>query len=399
MKAKVSFLASVKDGHGNFPRVPVEIARQRVVFPIAGRFTRDDVTGFYCRHRVNGRRILEPLGKDPLAAYSRYQQIEQDFARTRVGLLPINEPPKPTEPDNDKRLKACATEYKANLIALGKAKSTVASYGRAVDDLVGQFPLKAIDEITEQDMIGHVAFLRTNLPKRCYGDKNTTLRNRLRNINVFFHAYGVNPPLAMRKLKKPMRTRPVRFSAEVLRKLFKVATQDERDLISFFLETGFRDEEVAYATYSDIHFDVGSLNVYAKPQYDWKPKDSDIREQDIVLRKPFLDRMKARIQRNSAKPSSLIFPGVLKGNPDMHLIRHTQDVAERAGITVRVTQHMYRRTFGSMVAQKYGLEQARIWLGHTDIETTQAYIAAEEMTTEESRKKVDDMFAELGLEG
>ena len=81
----------------------------------------------------------------------------------------------------------------------------------------------------------------------------------------------------------------------------------------------------------------------------------------------------------------------------MHLIRIIQRVALRAGIKDKqITLHAFRRTFGSIVAKSYGLEQARIWLGHSDIETTQRYIAAEEMTTAQSRQKVNEMFAGAG---
>ena len=93
--------------------------------------------------------------------------------------------------------------------------------------------------------------------------------------------------------------------------------------------------------------------------------------------------------------SDLIFPNGA-GNPDNHLIRMSQRVAKRAGLEERITQHKFRRTFGTMVAKQFGIEQARIWLGHSDITTTQRYLAADEMVTEQSKKAVDIMYSTVG---
>jgi integrase len=136
--------------------------------------------------------------------------------------------------------------------------------------------------------------------------------------------------------------------------------------------------------------------VVPKPELHWKPKDRDIGEEDIVLKKAFIERMAGRMERMGRKPDDLIFPQRTQDKPDMHLIRYVQDLAERAGIPEGkiIDLHSIWRTFGSMVAKTYGLEQAMVWLGHSNIETTQAYIATEEMTTEESRKKVTDIFSE-----
>jgi integrase len=176
--------------------------------------------------------------------------------------------------------------------------------------------------------------------------------------------------------------------------MLEVADEDQKDLIHFFLETGFRDEETAYAKWTDVDFEQHSINVHPKPEYGWSPKDGEAREEDIVLQDRFIKRMKARQKRQVG--STLIFP-TETNKPNMHLIKIVQRVAKKAGITdKRITLHAFRRTFGTMVATEYGIEQARIWLGHSDIETTRRYMAADEMTTEHSRKMVKKMFAAIG---
>jgi integrase len=397
VKAKVSLVARVNDGTGAFPRVSVHITRRAIVIPLQafGKFfNREDIIGFYARYSRDGKRRIEPLGKDPVGAYTRYLQLEQDFSRVRVGLLPINDMPEPAEAKEDRSLRACATQFKANIVTLGKKKATLDAYSRAVDDLVAQYADKPIDRIDKHDMLGHIAYLRMKIKKRGGGDGRHTFRNRLRNLTVFFNSFGVKNPLPMRELKKPMRKRPTRYSIEIVNLMLGAANENEKDLIHFLLETGFRDEEVAFAKWSDLDLEQGSVNVHAKPEYEWTHKDNESREQDIVLQNKFIKRMKARHERGHN--SALIFPNE-SGMPDMHLIRIIQRVAKRAGIKDKqITLHAFRRTFGSIVVKAYGIEQARIWLGQSDIETTQRYIAAEEMTTEQSRQRVNEMFSGVG---
>lgn len=404
MKAKPALVARVNDGSGKFPRVPVTIRRRAIVFPIERKdgtvFHPADVIGFYARYNLDRKPHIDALGKDPVAAFTQFIKIEGDVERMRQGLEPVHKPepvaiePEP-EPIEDRSLRACGARFKANLATLGKKKATIAGYSRAVNDLVAQYGDKSIDQMDKQGMLDHIAFLRTKIKKR-YGDTKHTFRNRLRNLTVFFNACNAKNPLAMRDLPKPMRKRPTRYSIETINLFLSVANESEKDLILFFLNTGFRDEEAAFSKYSDIDFVQRSINAHPKPEYEWTPKDSDYRAQDIVLQPKFIERMKARMGRTNRKPNDLIFPQASQEKPDMHLIKIVKRVAKRAGIVGKqIDLHSFRRTFGSIVQKKYGLEQARIWLGHSDIETTQRYIAAEEFTTEESQQKVTEMFSEV----
>lgn len=92
MQAKIQ--ARVNDGTGRFPQIPAEIHRRAILLPVErksdGRmFDLKDIIGFYARYPENGKRIIKPLGKDPVAAYTQFVQIEQDFSRVRKGLLPL----------------------------------------------------------------------------------------------------------------------------------------------------------------------------------------------------------------------------------------------------------------------------------------------------------------------
>ena len=152
MNAKPTLVARVNDGSGRFPRAPVKIVRNNIKMPVEafGRsFERQDIVGFYVRYSLDRQRHIDSLGKDPTAALSMFKQRELDVTHLRGGLLPI-EPPKPTEAKDDRSLRTCASEFKANQVTLSKKKATIAEYSRAVDDLAGQYHDRSIDEITKQ---------------------------------------------------------------------------------------------------------------------------------------------------------------------------------------------------------------------------------------------------------
>jgi integrase len=104
------------------------------------------------------------------------------------------------------------------------------------------------------------------------------------------------------------------------------------------------------------------------------------------------------MERYKAKNNDLIFPNTL-GKPYLNegLLNVIRRLIKRAELEDRASLHMFRKTFGTMVANKRGLEQARIWLGHEDVQTTQAYLAADEWTSpEESRAQQQEIFSAVG---
>lgn len=401
MKAKVVLIARVNDGTGTFPSIPVNLTAKRIVTPVKREkdgklFNGETILGFYARYPQNGKRRVEPLGKDPVSAYTRYLQIESDFTRMQQGRLPVYDVSvsRVIQMNSDRKLSTLAKRFITNKTTLGSKKRTIAHYKRTLDAFTGQFPDKTIDQITKEDVIAHLEMLKKTTTRKKVGDRQYLLRGRLQQLTVFFNSLKTPMPLAMKEVKKPSRTTPTRYSVELVNAFLAVANENEKDMIHFLLNTGFREEEMMYTYWRDITFKEGSINVSAKPEYDWTPKDNEPREQDIVLQEKFIERMKARKKRSGN--SLLIFPTEV-GKPDGNFLRIVKRIAKKAGIMdKRITLHGFRRTFGSMVAKTYGLEQARIWLGHGKLETTQKYIAADEMTTTESRAKAAEMFSGVG---
>jgi integrase len=416
MRAKVVLVARMNDRENKFPFVSVEMKSGRILFPVEWKnkerrvkqYAQADVMGFYARYQNNGinagrpigDRVSEPLGKDAVAAYTRFLQLDQDFERVQRGLVPINVPADTSKSFKPERnLISCAAKFENDLRAESKKPRAIESYMGRVRNFLRFFEgrQKYIDAITEDDIRDFLRWAQNpkHIKQRSGGHSNNTLHNHLRDIGIFMRRFGVEMPLKTKfwpkKVPKPKRKYSVNSVNEMLR---AAETEDERDFVHFLLNTGFRDEEITHAQYGDIDFRKGSINVYAKPEYSWTPKNNKSREQDIDLTPKFLQRMKGRKERYGAKASDLIFPNT-KGRPDDHAIRVIQKLIKRAELEEKASLHSFRKTFVTMVANKRGLEQARIWAGHEDVETTQKYLAPDEMSTAQSQAIMEEIFSSV----
>jgi integrase len=445
-KAKVTMLARINNREFGFPYAPVEIKRNTIKFPITwerradgGRghvvgvheFEPDMVMGFYARFKNNGafptkpidERLTLPLGKDAVSAYMQFQQIDQDFERIERGLAPVNVPADSLDSTPKMTLVQAVAKFERDLTAERKKKRAIESYMGRVRNFAKFFerrPNISLDRITDDDIRSFLVWLPNNIRRRpgSGGHINNTLRNHLRDIKIMMNRYGFQFPFdntteqgrhVNKFWPKEIEKRKRKYSIDSIKAMLEAtkrgrhdnnhwSEQDERDLIHFLLNTGFRDEEVAHAQYGDINFKKGSINVYPKSEYGWSPKDNESRKQDIDLSPSFLKKMKARKERYNAKNTDLIFPNTL-GKPYLNegLLNVVRRLVKEAELEEKAGLHLFRKTFGTMVANARGIEQARIWLGHEDVQTTQAYLAADEWTSaEDSRAKQQAIFEAVG---
>jgi len=402
MKASTVFLARIPDGKGNFPFVPVEIKRDRPVEP-------EGATAYYARYsgvRKDGSRgrVVQPLGDNIETAYAAFLNVDLAQKQIRAGQTPTVYA-EPAIPAEEVSLKDAIADYLKTSEDIGNDADTVGSKTRVLDSFKqicaasGVFTINALGDpkTGRKVLLAYLAWMKDNLPTTSVkGARSENTRyTRMRRLGAFLKQHGI-------KIKKDYRPAPTdpgllthaefpKYKARVATKYsdatidawLAAATVDEADVIEFFLATGFRDEEAAFAEWSDINFNAATINVYAKPRtatrpWSWKPKDDESRPIDIPLSDEFIARMKARRERQRAAGSrcALIFPsGVCK--PDSHLLRRVREAAKRAQLTEPVGLHKFRKTVASRIASKFGIDLAKQILGHSDIKTTQGYLAGD----------------------
>ena len=360
------------------------------------------------------QRHVESLGKDHTEAYTKYQKIERDFTRVREGKLPV-EPAKPQT--KGRSLEELIANFEQECKAKQRKPRTIESYVKSLEQFskfCASAGIKTIEQINKGAMLRFVGWLEKNLETRTGGHPNNTYRNKLKDVRVFLIDAGVGMPLKPKDWPKEVRARKEKYSVDAVKGMLAATSMkrhdnsawdpdDDKDLVHFLLKTGFRDDEIAHAQYSDINFKNGTVNVTAKPrgsfpghpELSWTPKNNSAREKDIVIDEALLKRLEKRKTRYFAKSSSLIFPNA-KGKPNNHLIRVIQRLAKEAGVEGRIGMHKFRKTFATLIALEEGIETARVLLGHEDIVTTQRYLAADEIAPEQDRKRVKKRYEDFG---
>ena len=114
-----------------------------------------------------------------------------------------------------------------------------------------------------------------------------------------------------------------------------------------------------------------------------------MRKTDIYLPADFVQRLKDRRERNPA--GDLIFPNS-NGTPDDALLKRARSAAKKSGYKKHFGLHRFRKTFGTMYGEKFGIKNAQAALGHADITTTQKYMAR----TTIPPKAVEELFSGVG---
>ncbi len=427
-KAKAVLVARVKSSNGQFPFVAVEVRRNAIKLPIEANgkvYELDAILGYFARypHVVGNclfpgctggvQRHVESLGKDHTEAYAKYQRIERDFSRVREGKLPVE----PVKVVKGRSLEELVANFEQECKAKQRKPRTVESYMKSLEQFskfCADAGIKTVEQVDKGAMLRFVGWLEKNLETRAGGHPNNTYRNKLKDVRVFLIDAGVGMPLKPKDWPKEVRARKEKYSVDAVKGMLAATSmkrhdnnqwspEDDKDLVHFLLKTGFRDDEVAHAQYSDINFRNGTVNVTAKPrgsfpgfpELTWTPKNNSAREKDIVIDDALLKRLEKRKERYEAKSNVLIFPNKV-GKPNNHLIRVIQRLAKEAGVEGRIGMHKFRKTFATLIAREEGIEAARVLLGHEDIVTTQRYLAADEIAPEQDRKIVKKRYEAFG---
>jgi integrase len=391
-----------------YPRVAVEFHKNGRPIPpknaksylirIAGKFT--------------------DVGADLALALTRLQQeqarLSEGVRRVEaINIAPIVTSAKRRDTVSGRvRLLDAVAEYKAELLTLDKSKATALAYVNTLDSFERSYRKEFVDEIDRKDILTYIDWMRENLPVRVPGAQNRTLRNRLGYLGTFLGKHGVqlkksgqrqaasDPGLLFRTdIPKNMKKKPKKYDQSMIETLLTNADEDQKDYLEFLLWSGFRDEEVQFLQFSDFNFRNSTVLVQAKPQFGWKPKDWE--EREITLPTAVTKRLRARMDRGrqydsglrKAAESDLVFPN-RDGRPDSHLIDRLHAVAKKAGLNLmgKRAGHMFRKTAGSRVAKIDGLPAAMEFLGHSNIETTALYLAADTSNLKKKLRSVDEIY-------
>lgn len=368
---------------------------------------------YYLRFMRGGKRIWEPLTSDAQQAIAALKRME---IRLRAAAEGVELAPEPAEPDDEpesagvrRPLPDCIDEYLAEVKA-HKSKKTHSAYSETLglfrESLGQKHSRRALADVSRLDLLRFMTFLRER------GNSPRTIRNRIDYLQIFLHHYKL--PSILKGTDKPQYTeKKVRaYNAKELERMFGAATEDERDLLYFFLCSGGREQDVQYACWSDVDLVMKAYTVTEHLDLGYRPKDKE--EGTIPLPDFLVERLIAR--RKRYPKSRLIFPGG-DGKPNGHLLRTVKALALRAGVNCghcvnkagrscakypvcrHVILHKLRKTFATRLHSS-GVPARTImtYLRHSDLETTLKYLA-DAGDDVETRQKANVAFGAFAMAG
>jgi hypothetical protein len=130
--------------------------------------------------------------------------------------------------------------YLSNTAATKKHR-TLLAYTLATGEFRKSCTKQFLDELTKQDLTDFVVAMKKQ------GLADRTIDNRLTDLGTFLHANNVALSLHQSYTEKKVRA----CSIEELRGLNGASADEELRVWQFFLSTGFREDEVAHACYTD----------------------------------------------------------------------------------------------------------------------------------------------------
>jgi integrase len=341
---------------------------QRAAFHSNGKIINDGTEGkFYFAHE--GKWI--PAGTDDaLKAQSK-----------RLELIKAAEGAKALHPENyvaavsDSQrmtLAQASEKYFSNLEAQGKDRKTIAAYRAAVDPFVANCKTTYVEDVTKQDLIDFMGWLRKQ-PKREQrnANPNRTYANKVGHVAIMLKSFGVTKLLKKSEYPKFHQKKIVAHTDEELALLYSHANDEERFLMDFFLGSMARDAEAHKCKYT--HLTGTTLTIYGKQN---KTRTVEISP-----------RLAAAIaaRRKTSKHEYLFVNR--EGNPNQHLLRDIQDLAEKAKATFHTELHKLRKTAASRrYLANVPLMTLMSELGHNSLSTTQVYLS--DVKKEETKKSI-----------
>lgn len=354
----------------------------------------------YLRYREGGKTRLKSAGKDLDAALMAQRRLQSTLERVALGEAGATAANSASLPHTT--IDEAMADYIADVASQRSLKTS-----RAYSFVLGLFRKSCqknyLDELTRRDLIDFMTFLRSR------GQADRSIYNKISEMKTFLRAAGVPEILGHKDTPRYTAKKVRSYALDNLNQLLATATAEEHMLFSFFLGTGGREQEVQYATWPDIDFADATFTVTEKLDLGFRPKD---REERTV---PINDSLLALLaDRRRLNPKArLIFTNTL-GWPNGHFLRILKKLALKARLNCGFCTskaglscadhpvckgwelHRFRKTFATMsAAAGVPPHTIRLWLGHSDLETTLSYLADTSSRAQTTRTLVNATFASV----
>ena len=299
---------------------------------------------------------------------------------------------------------------------------TILAYSSSLKHFMEFMPIGPAKNLTRQDIKNYMAYLKDR------GMANSTIRFHAIVALGMLRFAGAEITLPENQLPPMEESGRKPYEQEMIRKFLAACTDDERVIFEVFMQTGFRNREVAFLTWDDVDFKERVIRVSPKRHLDFSSKNYEGRE--ITVPESLLDNLADWKKRSKGlfNPEQLVFPsgqynGREGGKARSEFLKLCKAIAYRGNLncgrckrTVRKTVlvhgkpevrtvtyeckngphckqwflHRFRHTFATvhLQFQTTDVRTVQVWLGHKDLATTIRYLKP--ARGERIRKAVND---------
>jgi integrase/recombinase XerD len=317
---------------------------------------------YYVEWYVGGQRRRAGAGITAAQAMEAQRRKRHELEGRQLGV-----PGFETAGETPKKpaLHVAIKKYLEQIQAL-KKPNTHRKYEAVLERFLGFFrDRESTDAISEEDLTSFVVAL-----KREHGlSANTILHNAV-IIAQFLKRHGRGGVTRELQLPERITSLPKEYREEDLGRFFAACYDTERALFSTFLLTGFREQEIMYLFWSDIHFPLRTVRVTAKPELGFYPKRWEEREI------PASAELIAALENHSRRSNcSFVFPSPT-GNREQHMLDRCKAVAIRAGLDpAKFDLKTFRSTYATRLLRAgFDVRTVQHWMGHKSLETTMRYL-------------------------
>jgi integrase len=288
-----------------------------------------------------------------------------------------------------------------------KSPATWSAYNRSLELFLESCKRLNIADVKREDLL----HFKTYLKKQEFSGR--TVYNNFLNVCIFL-AWAKHPAegLGIKKGDWPVKEErdPEAYTEEEIDKMLKVASgtfrgnakkagekRDDRLLLKSFLYPGLRDGELQHLSYGDIDVRHSLWNVRPKEVHNLKSKAAQRR---VPVSEDLTKKIMERREAEGKTSEDLIFPNTTEVDPDTHLLRITQRIAELAGIEGRVDNHKFRATAITIwLRNGNAVPDVMNWVGHKSPTTILRYYAKVRLEQKEHRQKATQAFERYSAVG
>ncbi len=397
---------------GNWTFVPVAKRGDRYrpdEVVIQGLPTKMKQGTFYLDWREDGKRIQKAVGTNGHEAIEAHR-VQTKIHELRVSGVAVEQDAPQLAPGRESMRQRIDHFLEDRRVTL-RPKS-LKKYSEALTSFLAFTKKRYIEDIKPDDIRGFLAHmtLAEKLAPKTAKVKGRIVHGVLTGLGAALRMERGDWPKVTKKQRRPM------YQTVTMQTLLSTVSREHYILWSFFLHTGFREQEVAFCSWSDVDFKRGEISVTEKPHLGFEIKN--YQQRTVPVPEELLDLLR---EHNATLPpnSFLVFPtraakgaaASLKpgGKNRLNMLDLLKFDYYLAGLNCggcevtaggkattcakvpqcrRVGLHMFRHTFATnLLRAGFNIVDVSRQLGHQDVATTQIYL--HDLSNDELREQLN----------